>query len=228
MGFIILIMLFAALVQYLEVKNYNKSNYKKETGYPYTKVRFNSGVYGEYLSFNILNKIEGHKRILANVYVPKEKGGTTEIDVVMIHEKGIFVIESKNYSGWIFGDEKNKTWTQSFKNGRKEKFYNPIWQNQSHIRHLSKLLNIEDKNIMKSIIAFSERCTLKKLQVYSEGIRVINRNELEKTVNRMILCSCCYLEREQVDEIYNKLKSYSNVSEEVKRMHVEEVREMKG
>lgn len=57
---------------------------------------------------------------------------------------------------------------------------------------------------------------------------VINRNELEKTVNRMILCSCCYLGREQVDEIYNKLKSYSNVSEEVKRRHVEEVMEIKG
>lgn len=59
MGFLILIMMFAAVVQYIEVKNYNRSNYKKETGYPYTKV-----------------------------YVPKEKGGTTEIDVVMIHEKG--------------------------------------------------------------------------------------------------------------------------------------------
>lgn len=228
MGFIILIMLLASVVQYIKVENYNKSNYKKETGYSYTKVRFNSGLYGEYLSFNILNKIVGHKRILANVYVPKEKGGTTEIDVVMIHEKGIFVIESKNYSGWIFGDEKNKTWTQSFKNGRKEKFYNPIWQNQSHIRHLSKLLNIEDKNTMKSIIAFSERCTLKKLQIFSEGIRVINRDELEKTVNMMILGSCCYLGREQVDAIYNKLKGYSNVSEEVKRRHVEEVGEMKG
>ena len=46
-------------------------------------------------------------KILRNVYIPKENGETSEIDVLYITQKGIFVIESKNYSGWVFGSEKN-------------------------------------------------------------------------------------------------------------------------
>ena len=44
----------------------------------------------------------------------------------MIHEKGIFVFESKNYSGWIFGSADQLNWTQSLQNGEKHHFYNPI------------------------------------------------------------------------------------------------------
>ena len=54
-----------------------------------------------------LVKLFGRKgRTLRNVYIPKDNGETSEIDVVYITQKGIFVFESKNYSGWIFGDEK--------------------------------------------------------------------------------------------------------------------------
>ena len=53
----------------------------------------------------------------------------------MIHEKGIFVIESKNYSGWIFGNERDKKWTQVLANGDKNYFFNPILQNKIHIKY---------------------------------------------------------------------------------------------
>ncbi len=96
--------------------------------------------YGEYLSFNKLEKIKGDHRILTNVYLPKGNGETTEVDLIYIHETGIYVLESKNYSGWIFGDEKSKYWMQTLQNGHKEKFYNPIFQNNTHIKYLIKLL----------------------------------------------------------------------------------------
>ena len=38
----------------------------------------------------------------------KEDGETSEVDLIFITQKGIFVFESKNYSGWIFGDEKSR------------------------------------------------------------------------------------------------------------------------
>ena len=62
---------------------------------------------GEKLTERELNlvKLLGRKgQVLRNIYVPKDNGETSEIDVVFITQKGIFVIESKNYSGWIFGD----------------------------------------------------------------------------------------------------------------------------
>ena len=80
--------------------------------------------------------LERDGKILRNVYIPKENGETSEIDVLYITQKGIFVIESKNYSGWVFGSEKNYQWTVSLSNGIKNKLYNPIKQNQTHIKSL--------------------------------------------------------------------------------------------
>ena len=87
-------------------------------------------------------------RILHNIYVPKGQGKYTEIDVLYITKKGIFVFESKNVTGWIFGDGESTYWTLSAPSGEKHKLYNPILQNQGHIRHLSK-------NISQSIPFFS-------------------------------------------------------------------------
>lgn len=70
-------------------------------------------------------------KILRNVYLPKDNGETSEIDVLYITQKGIFVFESKNYSGWIFGDEKGQYWTAMLPNRQKNRFYNPIKQ-ESH------------------------------------------------------------------------------------------------
>ena len=66
------------------------------------------GSYGEKLTAKELKRVNffGRKgKILRNVYLPKENGQTSEIDLLYITEKGIFVFESKNYSGWIFGND---------------------------------------------------------------------------------------------------------------------------
>ena len=66
------------------------------------------GHYGEYLTeYAIEHGKLGTEAVFSNVIVPRASGitSTSEIDVVMLHEKGVFVFESKNYSGWIFGSE---------------------------------------------------------------------------------------------------------------------------
>lgn len=86
-------------------------------------------------------------RFLFNLYIPKGENGTTEIDMLMLSAKGLFVFESKNYSGWIFGSERQPEWYQTLPHGRgrsrKEAFYNPIMQNHTHIRHLQELLGAD-------------------------------------------------------------------------------------
>ena len=64
----------------------------------------NKGQFGEYLTDYALSNdnIDGMFVLLKNVYVPRQNT-SAEIDLLMIHEKGIFVFESKNYGGWIFG-----------------------------------------------------------------------------------------------------------------------------
>ena len=87
--------------------------------------------------------------------------GTTQLDHVIISPYGIFVIETKNMSGWIFGSEKDSNWTQSLNGGRtKYKFQNPLRQNYRHTKCLSEYLGL-DHGVMHSIVFFIGECKLK-------------------------------------------------------------------
>lgn len=80
-----------------------------------------------------------------------EKGYTHQIDHIEIRENGIFCIETKNYSGWVFGKENQQMWTQTLYR-EKHQFVNPIKQNRSHIYHLSRILGNRYK--INSVIVF--------------------------------------------------------------------------
>jgi len=77
------------------------------------KTPWGKGIIGEFLvniSANLkLDKNKYH--LIKNVTLPTEDG-TTQIDHIIVSEYGIFVVETKNMKGWIFGDEKQKYWTQ--------------------------------------------------------------------------------------------------------------------
>lgn len=94
-----------------------------------------------------------------NVTLPLPDGGSTQIDHVIVSVYGIFVIETKNYKGWIFGNEKQRQWTQTL-GGKKYKFQNPLRQNYLHIKTLSDLLALE-LSYFHSMIAFIGDCELK-------------------------------------------------------------------
>ena len=112
------------------------------------------GHFGEYLIEYALNSLPGYSKQLCNVYLPY-KGRTSEVDVIMLHETGIYVFESKNYSGWIFGDESGQYWTQFLNKNTKNRFYNPILQNKTHIRALRQYLQLDDKIRILSYIVKS-------------------------------------------------------------------------
>lgn len=84
-------------------KEYDKSEYKIITGENYLNIIFDLGKVAEYFTWKILNAQPEYKRVLINLYIPKDNNKTTEIDSILINKYGIFVIESKGYSGWIFG-----------------------------------------------------------------------------------------------------------------------------
>lgn len=67
---------------------------------------------------------------------------STQIDHVIVSTFGIYCIETKNYSGWIFGNSKDQYWTQVIYR-RKERFYSPLRQNYAHIKALEALLQGE-------------------------------------------------------------------------------------
>ncbi|HIG80204.1 MAG TPA: NERD domain-containing protein [Verrucomicrobiales bacterium] len=77
--------------------------------------------------------------------------GTTQIDHILIIPSGIFVIETKHYSHWVFGTPEQKEWTQvHFK--MKNRFLNPLKQNQGHINALKKLFKLPDDNFHNIVV----------------------------------------------------------------------------
>lgn len=95
---------------------------------------------------------------LNDVTIPTADG-TTQIDHVIVSRYGIFVVEAKNMSGWIFGSEKSAEWTQSFSGG-KFRFQNPLRQNYRHTKCLSEFLGVEHA-MLHSVVMFWGESTFK-------------------------------------------------------------------
>lgn len=93
-----------------------------------------------------------------DVIVPA-RNGTTQIDHVLVSCYGIFVVETKNYNGWIFGDEHAPQWTVSHF-GKKFQFQNPLRQNFRHTQCLAEHLELEPAKF-HSVVFFIGDCELK-------------------------------------------------------------------
>lgn len=98
--------------------------------------------------------------VLNNVTLRLRDGSTTQIDHVLVTTKGIFVIETKHYSGWIFADAKSKLWTQSIYN-LKSRFQNPLLQNYKHVKAIQKLFIFLEPQIIHNIVVFSGNAEFK-------------------------------------------------------------------
>ena len=99
---------------------------------------------------------------LSDITLPTPDGAT-QIDLVIVSRFGVFVVEVKNMSGWIFGSEEQRQWTQVFRNGEKFRFQNPLRQNHRHTRAVQETLRAEriPANTVYSVIAFIGNATLK-------------------------------------------------------------------
>ena len=110
-------------------------------------------------------KYSAKLRLPENIYHPIHNvtlptlDGTTQIDHIFVSQFGIFVIETKNMKGWIFGGERQKRWTQIiYKNTYK--FQNPLHQNYKHIKALEEALNISPE-VIHSVVVFTGDSTFK-------------------------------------------------------------------
>lgn len=226
--FVLILLLIIVLIA--NAITFKHETYYKITGNGFFKTIFDAGKHGEYLTYKKLKEYEADGgKFLFNCYLPKEDGKTTEIDVLLIHSTGIFVIESKNYSGWIFGSENSKTWTQTLRNGngkvRKEHFYNPIMQNSTHVKWLKEIVGT---NIpIYSLIAFSERCTLKDITVESSDVVVINRQHIGESVKHMGNRSIQALSKMDISRIQEMLYPYTQTTEYEKQQHIDNIKNRK-
>ncbi|MFC5919819.1 NERD domain-containing protein [Neisseria weixii] len=143
-------------------KTRQNSNQKKQSNLNKEEKTALKGAIGEQIiKVQVLSKLDTARyRYFHNLIVPID-GGSTQIDNIVISPYGIFVIEAKYFQGWIFGAPNQPRWTHTLPSGSKFSFQNPLRQNYKHIKALSKLLGLSDKEF-HSIVAFTHRnCQLK-------------------------------------------------------------------
>lgn len=85
--------------------------------------------------------------------------GSTQIDHILLSRYGVFVIETKNMAGWIFGDEHQAQWTQQLYR-RRYRFQNPLRQNYRHLKAVQQALALEE-NQLHSVVNFIGSSTFK-------------------------------------------------------------------
>lgn len=171
------------------------------------------GYYGEYLVFcELYKKIVGNCKILMNLNIPTEKSKTTEIDLLMIHETGIYVFEIKHYKGKIYGNDTGEIWTQYFRTVKNSVFKNPMLQNEYHIEAINKLF---DNIPIKSVIVFTSSDCEIKVKNANENIDLCTLHDLNITLERRFNLNEIKYSLKEIDTMFETLSKYSPMQEVV-------------
>lgn len=179
------------------------------------------GAIGESVTRSNLAKLNTKEyRVINNVTLELSSGKTTQIDHIVVSIYGIFVIETKNYKGFIFGKESDQNWTQAFSQ-QSFSFYNPIKQNQGHIYSLKGLLKGYGDIPYFSVISFAPQAQL-KVKVKSDNAFVIYMSQLKRlikrTSNRVVLTI------EEVEKIVEKIEEKNKKGLKVRSEHISNTR----
>jgi hypothetical protein len=112
------------------------------------------------LSNVVLKNFSSPDYHLMNHVTVRMSDGTTQVDHVLVSRFGVFVIETKDYKGWIFANPMQVKWTQVLFH-LKFKFQNPIFQNARHVRAVQDLLDFLPPAVIKSVVVFTGEATFK-------------------------------------------------------------------
>lgn len=218
---------------------------KMQTFSSFTPQASNPGTYkekgrtGELALWRQLQNLPGYKKVLLNCYLPTADGRTSEADVILLHESGLYVLESKNYSGWIFGTETQRNWVQSLPPDqhhqvKKVSFYNPIRQNEGHLKWLEEYLKTNFTTAaslstpLYSVIVFGNACELKNICLTSGRHFVVQQRELLSVLTKNAANSRRWLSKEQIDQLCDCMQPLTQVSEETRRQHIRDVQQKKA
>ncbi|PSB81715.1 NERD domain-containing protein [Photobacterium damselae] len=182
------------------------------------KSRWLKGIFGEFLVNRLLSKLpESDYTLIKDVTLPTSDG-TTQVDHIVVSKYGIFVVETKNMKGWIFGSARRKLWTQKIYR-HSSKFQNPLHQNYKHIKALETLLGCS-ADYLHSVIVFIGDSTFKTEMppnvTYARGsIRYIQQ------FNKVVFSDKDYA---RLTDSINQIKLKRGVITDLKhRNHVKEI-----
>lgn len=164
-----------------------------------------------------INRCVSELHYLLNDLILKKNGGSHQIDHVLLTRKGIFVIETKNYSGMVYGHEEENKWCQVLSYGKvKNYFYNQIKQNMTHVSIVKNVLNLRES--VFSLVIFPRA----KLEINSISF-VGNIRESISAIQNIVENSEDVFTDDELLLYTNTLRDLDDKSPERKAKHVAEI-----
>lgn len=145
--------------------------------------------------------------IMEDVYL-KTPTGLTEIDVILISDRGIFIIEVKSHNGYIVTN--GKLWIQRWRD-KVIRFHNPVEQNNIH------------KSALEAV--FRKRQSLASLPIYAVTVFTSSNVTFSRNVKDVIKLSSLpsYIKRRKpirrmTREMRKRVESYISSNMETSRL----------
>lgn len=151
-------------------------------------------------------------RVFSDLLVGAE-GRTSQIDQVIVSRYGIFVVETKNFSGWIHGGENSRYWTQTIYR-HKSRFLNPVKQNWSHVYALRGVLSDFPGLVFHPIVVFVGSAVLKNVHT---DVRVIYLDDLVPAIRQT---NSVTMSDDQVSLIAERLVAANLTDKHARSQHV--------
>ena len=181
---------------------------------------------GEWLAKVYLKTLPG-ALVLHDVLIDGNDGFTSQIDLVLIGNKGVYVVEMKMFDdAKIYGDTLKTKWNY-YKHGKKYEIYSPLKQNQKHIQYLKNLLNDFGDIPVFSIITMI--CDDFKIRG-ENGENTIICNSLpamERAIYKIAEGKPEVLDDIKKQEIYDYIKTNQHIGREARQDHTQRVKAYK-
>ncbi|KEO82622.1 NERD domain-containing protein [Tumebacillus flagellatus] len=189
------------------------------------------GVIGEKLVRKELSRLDGVAyRSLHNLLLPRhqhepgQQDKTTQIDHVIVSLYGIFVLETKDYGGTIYGDDRRAQWTQ-YLGSKKSNFKNPLHQNYGHVQALKHLLHDMGEIKMFNFVVFTGRAKLKIETAEDTDGEIFSVLELHRAIAKY---KQPVLTPVQVAQIEERLKAANLDNRHTRKQHVQTIQAEKA
>lgn len=167
-----------------------------------------------------LDELPKDDYVLLNDVMLRTDRGTTQIDHIVVSKYGVFVVETKNYNGKIYGSEKSPQWKNYFR--KKEfDFHNPLRQNYGHVKAIEEKLSEFNGIPIIPIVAFANNCELN----VTASSHVIHFNRIAEVIKRY---KKEVLDTDAVRRIIEILQNADINSYRMKREHVKAIKAMKS
>lgn len=173
------------------------------------------------VSNTIRHHLQGEDyHLIDNITLPVN-GSTTQIDHILVSRYGVFVIETKGYKGWIYGNERDRQWTQVLYKS-KHRFGNPVRQNAGHLSAVRGLFNLKP-DIFYSVVVFCGDLKFKSdmppnvmhftdiiLYIKSHQVEVLSHSQMVYVIGKIETARLC--RSREVDEYHR-----NNIAKKLER-----------